>query len=91
MSEIIELVAIEPPVGLSYIGARTEHMHSKIYRCTVCNGSGGKCIDSRSYGYDSSKGESYHEACKMCKGTGQIQATITQEWIAVGEVKEQFK
>ncbi|MFT4223291.1 hypothetical protein [Dysgonomonas sp.] len=90
MSGIQEIVIIEPPVGMSYPSGRVEHLESQIHRCPVCNGYGGKYIDSRSYNYDLEKGDRY-EPCVMCKGSGTIQANITHEWIAVGEIKDQFK
>lgn len=85
MSTVHELITIEPPIGLAYPGARTEHHKSKIYTCTVCFGQGGHWHDQHSV-----RGEGW-KICNMCKGTGSIQANITQEWVSVGEVKEQFK
>lgn len=82
MSEISEIVTIEPPVGLSYPSARIEYLKSKIYTCPVCNGSGGRWNDQHSL-----RSEKW-TICSMCIGTGQIQAEITHKWVSVGEVKE---
>lgn len=90
MSQIQEIIVVEPPTGMSYPSGRVEHLKSQIHRCPVCNGSGGKYIDSRSYNYNPSKGD-YSEPCVMCKGSGTIQATISLEWEAVGETKDVFK
>lgn len=84
MSQIKEIIEINPPSGMYWPNSRNEWLKSKIYKCNVCNGSGGKYNDEHS-------GHEGYEACKMCGGTGKIQCIIKTEWIAIGEVKEQFK
>lgn len=82
MSKIHELISIEPPEYMS--SSKIEHFQSKIHTCPICYGHGGYWHDQHTI-----EGEGWN-ICKMCQGTGQIQAKITQEWIPAGEVKEQF-
>lgn len=84
MSELKESLEIYPPIGMYWPNSRKQSFTSKIQRCNVCNGSGGKYNDEHS-------GHEGYEACKMCGGTGEIQCIIETNWIAVGKVKEQFK
>lgn len=90
MSQIQEVIVIEPPMGMSFPTGRIEHLKSQIHCCPVCNGDGGQYIDSRSYNYDTEKGN-YYKPCAMCQGSGMVQANITHEWVSIGEVKDQFK
>jgi len=90
MSKIEEHIQIVPPSGMHWPSSRTEILKSKIYECNVCNGSGGEYVDSNSIYFDPKKGAHY-KACKMCKGTGEIQCNIITEWVSVGKVKDEFK
>ncbi len=90
MSQIKEIIEIHPPSGMYWPNSRNEQIRSKIYRCPVCNGEGGRYIDGRSFSYDPKQGEHY-EPCVLCKGTGEIQCNVNIEWVAIGEIKEQFK
>lgn len=85
MSKRKEIIEIYPPVGMSYMSARTENLKSKIVECNICHGVGGKY-----YNEHASHVERWEE-CEMCKGTGQIQASICIDWQSVGQIKDQFK
>lgn len=77
MSHKQETIIVTPPEGMSYVNARTEHLKSGVFVCNVCNGQGGWQHDQHSV-----RGETW-EPCKMCRGSGKIQAEITHVWHAV--------
>lgn len=85
MSEVNEVIAINPPAGAWYESGRKECLRSQMRKCTVCQGVGGHYHDQHSQ-----QGEGY-TVCPFCKGTGWIQAIITFDWVSCGEVKELFK
>lgn len=85
MSEKAEIIIIEPPVGMSYPKTRQEVLKTQIRSCPICYGKGGKYYDQHSL-----HGEGW-EACSLCKGSGQIQGTITIDWGHIGEPKKEFK
>lgn len=91
IKRFIELVA--PDKLLSY-GSKPqiEKTTGDVVRCEYCNSEGGKYIDSRDPNFDFSKnnGEGYYIACTICKGSGEVQPTITVEWKPAGMIKTVF-
>lgn len=88
MSELTSLLKIVQPFGLTY--ANQGEVFKIVQRCEACKGDGGRYIDSRCPSYDPHIGEHY-QGCKVCKGTGSLEANIVIGWKPYGEVKEQYK
>lgn len=88
----VELVA--PDKLFSYGDKpQAETITGDIVRCECCNGEGGKYINSYCTDFDFSKnnGDGYYVACRMCKGSGNIQPFVSVVWKSAGEIKEVFK
>lgn len=83
----IELVPPKFPI------CKTERIKGDPTTCDLCSGTGGKFIDSRCPDFDSTRnnGDGYYEACKVCRGSGKVQAIVTIEWESAEDIKENFK
>lgn len=88
MSKIINLLEVSQPSGLVY--AKQGEVFKVPQTCNSCNGKGGRFVDSRAPDYEYESGEHY-EPCKVCKGSGELEAQIVIGWMPHGEVKEEYR
>ena len=77
MSNLKEILVIEPPTGLSYNPKETKK--GKPVNCPICFCRGGWHYDQHDEKYYTI-GE--FEECKLCKGSKRVWPKITIEWVA---------
>lgn len=89
MSKKSCIVEIDPPkMCTSKAG---EVFKFRGFACPHCDGEGGFYKGGYSEKFKASLDDPDWVGCKVCGGTGELEANVVVGWVACGKVKEQFK
>ncbi|MDY6206797.1 MAG: hypothetical protein SPI30_08670 [Prevotella sp.] len=80
MSNKKMMIEIVPPSHIGIPGGAVEKLHSIGHTCSCCHGSG--CF----WGSDD-RGEDELQPCRVCGGSGKVDAIITIEWKKTEEAR----
>lgn len=90
MSKKISLLEITPPENLN-APKSGEVFKFAGHTCPNCNGKGGFNYSGWMEKFKDNPVDPDWKICKVCKGTGELEANVVVGWIPCGTIKEQFE